>query len=87
MVDVSLAALQREFEKLGLSRNDEGLTAAEFCTRWGVSRKTVCDRLKQAKALGWLTTGRKMSERIDGQASCVPCYIIAIPSKKKTKKK
>jgi hypothetical protein len=87
MVDVSLAALQREFEKLGLSRNDEGLTSVEFGERWGVSTKTVRARLKQAKALGWLTTGRKMLERLDGQAACVPCYIIAIPSKKKTKKK
>jgi hypothetical protein len=52
-----------------------------------VSTKTVRARLKQAKALGWLTTGRKMLERLDGQAACVPCYIIAIPSKKKTKKK
>ncbi len=86
MADVSLTALQREFEKLGLHRNDEGLTVVDFAKRWGVSSDVVRARLKQAKDLGWLTAGRKTSIRIDGQTNYTPCYIIAIP-KTKTKKK
>lgn len=85
--EMSLDDLMAEWNRLGLARDDEGLTTKELSARWGVGTDAVIRRLSLFQAAGWLRVGRKSSKRIDGLPSRVSCYRIEVPTDYGKKKK
>ncbi len=82
----TLEQLTKEFERLGLSKNDEGLTSAELAKRWGISKTRTLARLRQAAELGWLELGERKTKRVDGKDNTSTVYRIVLPAKTKRSK-
>jgi hypothetical protein len=78
--DITLDELLAEYRRLGLGREDEGLTTLEYGERWKLASNAVLRRLKLAARAGMLRAGRKTVSRVDGVPTLVPCYTIELPA-------
>lgn len=86
--EITLDELMAEYERLGNSAKDEGMTTRELAKAWGVSEQTVRDRLRLASENGWVRHSKKLMLQLDGKKFPTNCYRIILPAKtKKTKRR
>jgi hypothetical protein len=86
MVKITIDELVAELDRLGVTSDDEGLTAEEWSRQWGCYVTTARKRIRLAMDHGLVACGRKTIRRLNGQAVLVPCYRITMPEKKKGKR-